>query len=475
MLLSLSWKNIWRKPSRSLVLIVAIAIGLTGGVFTIALADGMLKQRNRDVIDQQYSHIQLHNENFYNNPKVKDSIADATEIMFNLNQQDDVKYVTSRLKFLGMANSTRSSQGLMICGINPDDEKLVTSISQCLIDSASSYITNESTNEIVISARIAQSLMLVTYKYNQDDKDILLASKFKPELIDKLNPIIDIPTRSKKAFKDSLRKYLNTEEYDNFADVFTKQSTEYKLNKKIILRFNDINGNLVEEAFKVIGIYRTSDALFDNMNVFVNKNYIAQMMNVSPQTSTEIAIITTDFKNVKQTTKDIKTQYNNILTQSYIDLDPMSVWQNEFIGVFYNIIIAFILFALSFGIVNTVLMSVLERTKELGMIMAIGMKKGKLFTMIMLESIMISLTGGVIGMALGATITSYFSKNGIDISAYSNAMESFGYESVMYPNLSIDFFISITFLVIFTGIISAIYPARKALKLNPSEALRSDA
>ncbi|MBN2662861.1 MAG: ABC transporter permease [Bacteroidales bacterium] len=475
MLLSLSWKNIWRKPSRSIVLIIAIAIGLTGGVFTIALADGMLEQRNQEVIDQQYSHIQIHNKEFYDNPKVKDSIPNTHELTLYLSEREDIQNFTSRLKFLGMANSTRSTQGVMICGIDPDDEMLVTTIHDCLIDTSSSYLTAQSTNQIVISTKIAQSLMLVTYELNQDDIDLLLLSKFKPELLDKLLPIIDVSTRSKNAFKDSLRKYLSSDEYENYAEVFTKQSTEYKLNKKIILRFNDINGNLIDEAFKIIGIYETNDAMFDNLNIFVNKNYIAQMLGVSANTATEIAIITTNVDNVKQTTSEIRAANENLLTESFIDLDPMSVWQNEFIGVFYNIIIAFILFALSFGIVNTVLMSVMERTKELGMVMSIGMKKSKVFLMIMFESIMVSLTGGFIGMALGAIITTYFSKHGIDISAYSNAMESFGYDSVMYPNLSFDFFINITILVILTGILSAIYPARRALKLNPSEALRSDA
>lgn len=475
MLLSLSWKNIWRKPSRSLVLVVAIAFGLAGGVFTIALADGMLEQRNSEVIDQQYSHIQIHNKDFYDNPKVKDSIFDANQLVVELNKRNDISNVTSRIKFLGMANSARSTQGVMICGINPDDEKQVTTIHECMIDSASSFITPESTNDIVISTKMAQNLMLVFYSFDNADREKMLDSKFDEELLDKLNPILDISMRSKNAFKDSLRKYLNSEEYEKYADVFTNQSTEYKLGKKVILRFNDVNGNLVDEAFKVIGIFKTNDALFDNMNVFVNKNYIANLLGVPTSTSTEIAIISNDLETVKLTAKDLKETHKEYLVESYIDLDPMSVWQNEFIGIFYNIIIAFILFALSFGIVNTVLMSVMERTKELGMVMSIGMKKGKVFTMIMLESIMVSLTGGVVGMILGAVVTSFFSKNGIDISAYSNAMESFGYDSVMYPNLSIDFFINITILVILTGVLSAIYPARRALKLNPSEALRSDA
>ncbi|MBN2892025.1 MAG: ABC transporter permease [Bacteroidales bacterium] len=475
MLLSLSWKNIWRKPSRSLVLIAAIAIGLAGGVFTIALADGMLKQRNEEAIKQQFSHLQIHHKDFYDNPKIKDSISDATELIASLYLRDDVVNLSSRLKFLGMANSARSTQGVMITGINPEEEMKVTSIYQCLIDSNSTYLSSESTNDIVISTKIAQNLMLVFYLFNDDCANALLEINFKQEVLDKLNPIKDISLRSKNSFKDSLRKYLNSEEYEKYADMLTEQSTQYSLNKKVILRFNDVDGNLVDEAFKIVGIYKTSDALYDNMNVFVNKKYIAELLGVSPETSTEIAIVTNDLTKAKQTTLELRDENKNLLIESYFDLDPMSVWQNEFIGIFYNVIIAFILFALSFGIINTVLMSVMERTKELGMVMSIGMKKGKVFMMIMYESVMVSLTGGVVGMIIGAAVSLYFGKVGIDISAYSSAMESFGLDTMMYPSLSLGFFVGITILVILTGILSAIYPARRALKLNPSEALRSDA
>ncbi len=475
MLLSLSWKNIWRKPSRSLVLIAAIAIGLAGGVFTIALADGMLKQRNEEVIKQQYSHLQLHHKEFYDNPKIKDSISNSTEVISYLLDREDIVALTSRIKFLGIANSSRSTQGLMINGINPEDEKKVTSVYECLIDSSSVYLSEQSQNEIIISTKIAQNLMLVFYQYNEKCKNELIEIKFDPAILEKLEPIIDILIRSKASFKDSLRTYLSSEEYEKYAEIITEQSSQYSLNKKIIIRFNDIDGNLVDEAFKVVGIYKTSDAMFDNMNVFVNKKYIAGLLNVPYNTSTEIAVITNDLKTAKKTTSEVKVKYKNLLVESYFDLDPMSVWQNEFITIFYNIIVAFILFALSFGIINTVLMSVMERTKELGMVMSIGMKKSKVFLMIMYESVMISLTGGVIGMLIGAFVSIYFGKNGIDISMYSDAMESFGMDTVMYPNLELDFFIGITILVVITGILSAVYPAKRALKLNPSEALRSDA
>jgi len=91
MLLSLSWKNIWRKPSRSLVLIIAIAIGLAGGVFSIALSDGILHQRNQKMLEQQLSHIQIHHKDFYNNPKIKDTIPDVKLLLNNLDKNKNIK------------------------------------------------------------------------------------------------------------------------------------------------------------------------------------------------------------------------------------------------------------------------------------------------------------------------------------------------------------------------------------------------
>ena len=475
MLLSLSWKNIWRKPSRSIVLVVAIAIGLAGGVFTIALSNGILKQRNENVIEQQLSHIQIHNRDFYNNPKIKDTIADASAIVRFLEKQKDIKTVSSRLKFLGMISSARSSAGVMITGINPEEEKNISTIHDYLLDSTNKYISDKSTNDIVISAKIAQNLMLVFYKFDDKSEDALLKFKFSPDILSKLKPILDKPMRLKSNFKDSLRKYLNSTEYEKFADVITEQSTQYRLNKRIILRFNNSHGDLIEEAFRVIGIYKTQDAMFDNMNVFVNKKFIAQLLDVPRKSATEIAIMTTDISQVQTIANRLSKKFDKVLVQTYMQLDPMSVYQSDFVGIFYDILIAFILFALSFGIVNTVLMSVMERTKEIGMIMSIGMKKSKIFLMIMYESIMISLTGGVLGMILGASVSLYFGKVGIDLSAYSSAMSSFGIDTVMYPSLSMNFFVAITILVVLTGILSAIYPAKKALKLNPAEAIRSDA
>jgi ABC-type antimicrobial peptide transport system permease subunit len=146
----------------------------------------------------------------------------------------------------------------------------------------------------------------------------------------------------------------------------------------------------------------------------------------------------------------------------------------ESMNLMMYITILVILLALGFSIVNTMLMSVLERVKELGMLMSIGMNRLRVFMMIVLETIYLLLVGGVLGMILGVLISNYFGRVGIDLSLWGEGFEAYGYDTVIYPIIDFENVIVITLLIIATGIVAALYPAYKALKLNPSEALRMD-
>jgi putative ABC transport system permease protein len=92
----------------------------------------------------------------------------------------------------------------------------------------------------------------------------------------------------------------------------------------------------------------------------------------------------------------------------------------------------------------------------------------------MLESVFLSFIGGIAGMFVGWLTVLLTAKNGINFSQYAEGMEAFGYSAHVYPEIGTDFFIMITFLIILTGILSSVYPALKALKLNPVEAIRTE-
>ena len=138
------------------------------------------------------------------------------------------------------------------------------------------------------------------------------------------------------------------------------------------------------------------------------------------------------------------------------------------------IILAIFLLALAFGIVNTMLMAVLERTHELGMLMCIGMNKKKIFSMIMLETLFLTFLGSIAGVFIAWLVIYFTSYSGIDLSfMIKDNFEDFGFGSIVYPEFHSNTFVAIVILVFVTGILSAIYPALKALKLNPVESIRT--
>jgi ABC-type antimicrobial peptide transport system permease subunit len=136
-------------------------------------------------------------------------------------------------------------------------------------------------------------------------------------------------------------------------------------------------------------------------------------------------------------------------------------------------LIVIIMSALAFGIVNTMLMAVLERIRELGMLMALGMRRIKVFLMIMLETIYLSTVGGPVGLLIGYGTISYFGRTGIDLTDYSEGLEAIGYDSILYPNLLPMDYVQIVIGVVLTAFLASIYPAWKAIKLKPIDALHT--
>jgi putative ABC transport system permease protein len=119
------------------------------------------------------------------------------------------------------------------------------------------------------------------------------------------------------------------------------------------------------------------------------------------------------------------------------------------------------------------LMAVLDRVREIGMLMAIGMNKFRIFTMITIETILLMLTGSVLGLILSYLLVEYYKLAGIDLTAFASGLSKIGFSSVVYPFIEPYSYIQIMILVFITGILSSIIPARKALKLNPADAIRT--
>ena len=250
---------------------------------------------------------------------------------------------------------------------------------------------------------------------------------------------------------------------------------DVKIGSKLVTAILDINGQPSYFQFRVGGIFHTASNVFDETNAFIRYEDFLRISGMPDGSAHEIAIYIQPELSSAPLAATLKVKIPMLSVRQWNEILPELGYLTETMDLYMYIFIIIILLALGFGIVNTMLMVVLERIRELGMLMAIGMNKLRVFKMIMLETVVLSLTGGVLGIIAGIVVAEIFSRRGIDLSGlYGEGFRALGYDSVIYTAVQLNMITGVTILVILTGILSSVFPALKALKLKPAEAVRID-
>lgn len=253
------------------------------------------------------------------------------------------------------------------------------------------------------------------------------------------------------------------------------EKLKVKVKSKVVLTFQALDDTLVYEGFKVAGIFETVNSTYDETHAFVRYDDLSKALEMSENTCHEIAILLDKNEYTDSVQSALQRAFPGVSVQSWTDLSPEMQVLTKSMELMTYILIFIILLALLFSIINTMLMVVLERTKEIGMLMSVGMSRLRVFTMILLESVYLSGFAGIIGIGIGYGIAKMASVTGIDLTGlYGEGLKSYGYDPVMFPDIDFPMVINITLMVLMTGVIASLIPARRALKLNPAEAVRTD-
>jgi len=242
--------------------------------------------------------------------------------------------------------------------------------------------------------------------------------------------------------------------------------------KSVSLSFITADTTSVSIGFKTEGVYSSGNGGFDKAHVFVKQDDLNELL-MTEKTIHELAILCNTLEDAGSVADAINTKFTDIEARPWNVVSPELGYTDEMMGTSIMIILSIIIFALTFGIVNTMLMAVLERKRELGMLLCVGMNKRKVFTMIMFETVFLSLAAAPIGLLLSWGTISYFGAYGINLMNVEDAMYQFGYDPMVYTKLDASIYGMITLMIMIAASISSIYPARKALKYNPAEAVRA--
>lgn len=410
--IKIAWRNILRNKRRTMITITAISFGLASLIYFGAINDGFNEQMVRSSVGLMMGHIQIHQKGYHDEPGVEKFISRPQRYLEKLRDLPyDIKYAP-RVKIQGLISSPENSSGIYILGIQPDAEAKVSTLKRGIIEGE--YLAPGDTNSksILIGKSVAKSLKV-------------------------------------------------------------------GLGNKVVVMTQASDGSLGAVALKVTGIFKTGIPDMDKGVAYIPIETAKELLAYK-DAITEIVVSVDRAENVNAARNLILEKFSaidpnagaslEVLTWEEIAPDIVQLVKMNDISMY---IILGILFAVvMLGIINTLLMSIFERMRELGIVMAIGTSPAYVVLMIILEAIFIGLIGIALGVALGVSITAYHGRTGIDFADYSEALSMFlAFDTILYPVLRLKTLSIFTLTVFFTTIMASVYPAIKAGRLKPVEAI----
>ena len=248
------------------------------------------------------------------------------------------------------------------------------------------------------------------------------------------------------------------------------EKLETSIGKRVVLMSQDPDNEVADRGYRVVGLYAADLAVMEEAYVFAGRETVQRMLGIGDGVS-ELAVVGDDYRVVDPLAARVRAAIG--------EADETLVWTelDEYLGTMLGVMDGFVLvwiivifLALSFGLINTLVMAVFERVREIGLMLALGMPPASILAQVIVESVLLLVLGLAIGNALSfASILPL--RDGIDISIVAEGMEWFGASSMLYPELELKDVITANVVVIVLGFLASISPAWRASRYEPVEAI----
>ena len=408
LLIQMAWRNIWRSPWRSGVVVGAMALGVWAGVFMMGLAQGVNDARTSAALDDYVGHAQITDSNFVANQDVQALLAQPAPWTAALDAHPEVESWSERLVLMAVLQAGAASAPVQILAVDPERESRVFTAPRNVV------VGELSSEGITLGQKLADQLGA-------------------------------------------------------------------GLGDRVVLSFQDVRGEIHTVLFSVEGIYDGVSNLIEGVQVYAPLAALApevlggDSLAMARGAVHQIHFRVRNLDSLDATVAAVQgavADPGSAIVRTWRGISPDLSYADEVLAQSLLLFMAVILFAMAFGILNTMLMAILERTRELGMLMAIGLTGRKVFRLVVWETLLLSFAGMPIGLLLGHITIAVTSRTGITIDGVDKGLAEFGLQSTIYPVSVPEYYLPIAVLVAVLGLLSSLYPARKALKLNPIESMR---
>ncbi len=243
-----------------------------------------------------------------------------------------------------------------------------------------------------------------------------------------------------------------------------------RLGHRIVVVVQDIDGQSTEIGYRIAGVYDTDSKSIEKSMIFVSRNSLQQWLRT--QNVTEISV-RFDTRYIPPHAFDtINHAFPNLLVRDWMEMDPIVSFMHRAVNSVVYVWLGIVLTALVFGLSNTFITAVMERTHEFGLFQSIGMKSRQILVQVILESFMLMIAGTCGGLLLSWLIFSWIG-NGIDLSAFAAAAESMNLAPRIVPAvLPLDVVI-VVITSLLLSLVASLYPAIRAVRTDVLVALRS--
>ena len=245
---------------------------------------------------------------------------------------------------------------------------------------------------------------------------------------------------------------------------------ETRVGKRVVLMSQDPDNDLADRGFRVVGLFEANMEAYEEAYVFIGKQTAQKLLRIGDST-TEVVFLGDDYRNVEPVYEKVAAAVDDSVRVSrWTEVDTYLGTMLKTMDGFMLVWVVVIFLALSFGLVNTLVMAVFERIREIGLMLALGMKPMMILGQIIIESMMLLAVGLLIGDLLAfATVKPL--ESGIDVSIVQQGMEMWGAPSVLYPRLYLNDVILANVVVLVLGFFASLSPAWRASRYEPVEAI----
>lgn len=464
----IAWRNLWRNKRRTLITVASVFFAVFFALILRSLQLGSYNHMFRNAIESYTGYIQVQHEDFKDNSTVDNAFAFTPDIQNILLKNDNVSGIIPRVESFALASSGSLTKGVLVMGIDPDKESLLSNVKGKLVK----YRLTEKVIDDLKRSNLPGKILLRIDLLKDESYSTESILQFDLGINDKEAPAVMPEIKRTATFSNG---YISSGKQDALIGDRLAKYLKLNIGDTLVLIGQGYHGTTAAGKFRIAGIVRMPTSDIDNKLVYLPVD-VCQEFYSAPGMLTSLALAIKDKRDgtinmmIASLGKEVPPPLRII---GWREMNDLLINQMDADNKSGGIMVAILYMIIAFGIFGTVLMMIVERRREFGVLVALGMQKFKLAAIVTVEMIYIGLLGILSGIAIALPAVIFGQHNPIRLTGqYAKIYESYGMEPVM-PFMPVNFYFlwQSVIVAIIVGI-ALIYPLRKIYKMKLVNSLK---